>query len=288
MLSRLVVPAAIAALLPAGCGTGVPAPTGTAGAAGVRGLETAGRQAVVMLRTDRLPAVLAAPERSGLAIVDRIPQLQAIVVRASGEAGLGALTSLGANPLVASVQPDWPIGLESMANDPMLPQQYSMRAGNVEAAWNRAPSRGRGVVVAVIDSGIDFGHPEFAGRVSKVGVNVINPLEFPVDDHGHGTHVSGILGAAANNGEGIAGVAPEAFIIPVKVFDKRGQGRASGVAKGIVNVMAYEPKIMSMSIGLYEPSTVIENALQYALDRDVVLLASAGNRNKENDPDKAP
>ncbi|MEB3198570.1 MAG: S8 family serine peptidase [Candidatus Sericytochromatia bacterium] len=286
--ARLVSGLILAALVAAGCGRQAPAAPQTRGAGLVAGLAVSGQRAVVMLRGEALPGVLAAPNRAGLTVVDRLPELRALVVQASNGAGRQALLALAADPGVASVTPDWPVSLEAISNDPMVGQQYSLRAGNVAEAWSRAPKRGKGVLVALIDSGIDLGHPEFEGRVNKTGVNVIDPLKFPQDDHGHGTHCAGIIGATADNGEGIAGVAPGVQFLPVKIFNSRGQGTASGVSKGIVNAMTYQPKVMSMSIGLYQYSPVLEEALQYALDRDCVLVASAGNSNKENDPQYAP
>jgi subtilisin family serine protease len=289
MMLRYLVPTVLAAAaVAAGCGRPSPVAPQARTSGLMAGLAASGSRAVVMLRGGAMPGVLAAPTRAGLTVVDRIPELGAVVVRATNGAGRQALAALAEDPAVASVTPDWPLEVEAISNDPMVGQQYALRAGNVAEAWSRAPGRGKGVVVAVIDSGIDLGHPEFEGRVSKTGVNIIDPLKFPQDDHGHGTHCAGIIGAAADNGEGVAGVAPGVTFVPVKIFNSRGQGGASGVAKGIVNAMTFGPKVMSMSIGIYQWSPVLEEALQYALDRDCVLVASAGNQNKENDPQYAP
>jgi subtilisin family serine protease len=109
-----------------------------------------------------------------------------------------------------------------------------------------------------------------------------------MDDHGHGTHCAGIAAAIADNAEGGAGVAPGVGLMSVKVLDARGGGSDATIAEGIVYAADHGAKVASMSLGLYKRSKVIEDALQYALDHDVVLVASAGNNNAENDPVAAP
>jgi len=86
----------------------------------------------------------------------------------------------------------------------------------------------------------------------------------------------------------VAGVAPGVGIMSVKVIDAKGRGSDATIAEGIVYAADHGAKVMSMSLGLYKRSQIIEDALQYALDKDVVLCASAGNNNALNDPESAP
>ena len=88
-------------------------------------------------------------------------------------------------------------------------------------------------IVAVIDSGLDLTHPEFAGRILP-GYDFANEDDDPMDDVGHGTHVAGIIGAAVNNNLGVAGVAGGVSLMPVKVLDADGLGTSWWLAQGIV------------------------------------------------------
>jgi subtilisin family serine protease len=138
---------------------------------------------------------------------------------------------------------------------------------------------GSGVKVAVIDTGIDLNHPDLAANVGT-GVNYVNSAKPPEDDNGHGTHVSGTIGAL-DNSIGVVGVAPQASLFPVKVLDRRGSGYWSAVAAGITWAADNGMQVASMSIGGGYSSTV-ENACSYADGAGVSLVAAAGNEGDGN------
>ena len=131
-------------------------------------------------------------------------------------------------------------------------------------------------MIAIIDTGIDFGHPEFSGRILS-GYDFENEDSNPQDDNGHGTHVAGIAAGAGNNGTGIAGICWDAQIIPVKVLDHSGDGTYGNVARGIIWAVDQGAEIINLSLGAAYESQTLQDAVNYALDNGVVLVAASGN-----------
>ena len=130
------------------------------------------------------------------------------------------------------------------------------------------------VVVAVLDTGIDFAHPEFQGRI-LTGYDFVNQDDDPQADHPHGVFVAGILAANAGNGFGVAGVDHGARLLPVKVLDSRNIGTTSALAQGLI--YAAGAHVINMSLINYPLSATLLSALQYARDAGSVLVACAGN-----------
>jgi subtilisin family serine protease len=166
-------------------------------------------------------------------------------------------------------------------------------------AW--AVTRGAGVTVAVVDTGVDFNHPDLAANlVSVSGSDVTRntayhcPGQAPgptsssavaQDDNGHGTHVAGTIAAVTGNGVGVAGVAPDARILPVKVLDAEGSGSDADVARGICFAADHGAKVINLSLG-YDPAgsiivTALGNdtngAIEYAHSRGATVVIAAGN-----------
>ncbi|MNO45933.1 Thermophilic serine proteinase precursor [compost metagenome] len=136
------------------------------------------------------------------------------------------------------------------------------------------------VIVAVVDTGVDINHPDLKGKLMK-GYNVINPDEDPLDDVGHGTHVAGIISAKVNNNEGIAGMMWGGKLLPVKALDNTGSGTTYSVAQGIIWATDQGAKVINLSLGNYADAQFLHDAIKYAYDRDVVLIAATGNDNTE-------
>jgi subtilisin len=135
---------------------------------------------------------------------------------------------------------------------------------------------GKGVKIAMLDTGIDYNHPEFAPNY-KGGYDFINSDNDPMDDNGHGTHVAGIL-AAAKDGKGIVGAAPEAEIYAIKVSDSRGKGSFSGLVKGINWSIENGMDIVTMSITGEGGSRALAKAVETAYNQHgLVLVAAVGN-----------
>jgi len=145
---------------------------------------------------------------------------------------------------------------------------------DAEYAWFDGLT-GAGIKVAVVDTGIDYNHPDLAGNC-KGGVNIINTRKSYKDDNGHGTHVAGII-AAEDNEIGVIGVAPEAWLYGVKVLDRRGSGYISDVIDGITWCIENGVDIANMSLGTDADIQSLQDACDAAYDAGLLLVAAAGN-----------
>lgn len=170
----------------------------------------------------------------------------------------------------------FPYKLEKVLSLQDATQQFGwgISAFNLPKIWSK--TRGEGVKIAVLDTGVDLDHPDLDKNLLP-GVNFINPNKPPQDDNKHGTHVAGII-AAENNEIGMAGVAPDAKIIPVKVLDRQGNGNLVDVSKGIRwAVDQGKADLICMSLGSPNPVQEVRKAVQYALSKNVVCFVAAGN-----------
>ncbi len=168
--------------------------------------------------------------------------------------------------------------------DPLNPnvplEQYGPIQMNARQAWD-VTTGSSSVILAIVDSGIDSGHPEFAGRLLP-GYDFIQNDSTPQDDCGHGTHVAGSAAATGNNGIGIAGINWQAKVLPVRVLGKSGSnctGYTSDVAEGIVWAVEQGADVINLSLGLPGSSRLLEYATYFAYQHDVALIAAAGNTN---------
>jgi type VII secretion-associated serine protease mycosin len=177
-------------------------------------------------------------------------------------------------------EPNVPV--HAAGTDALRDQQWDLDAMRVAGAWPR--TTGAGVTVAVIDTGVDTGHPDLAGHVLP-GADFITGVEgVSIDPHGHGTHVAGTIAALAGNDEGIAGVAPDARILPVRVLNANGAGYMSDVANGIVYAADHGADVINMSISSTMQVDAVTNAVAYARSRGVVVVAAAGNSRGSGSP----
>jgi hypothetical protein len=146
--------------------------------------------------------------------------------------------------------------------------------------WEDHGVRGEGVVVAIIDTGVDYMHPALGGGIGagyKVlgGRDFVNDDDDPMDDHGHGTHVAGIVAA---NGGGLLGVAPEASLLAFKVLDERGSGRDSGVLAAIEASVDRGAGVVNMSLGRHATANdPVIRAVDNASAAGIVFCVAAGN-----------
>jgi len=154
--------------------------------------------------------------------------------------------------------------------------------GPLDLAAAHAVTRGAGSLVAVVDTGIDPDHPLLAGRIASGGRDFIDNDEDPrdernfVDDDGDG-QVDGAYGHGTFIASLVLTVAPEAQILPIRVLDDEGFGSSSTVAAGIVWAIDQGADVVNFSIDMTVESEVLKNAIEYAKERDVVIVASAGN-----------
>ena len=136
-------------------------------------------------------------------------------------------------------------------------------------------SRGENVRVAVLDTGIDLEHSDLKENI-KDGANFVEKDLLPQDFNSHGTHVAGII-AAKNNDFGIAGIAPEATIIPVKVLNNYGAGDMEAVLNGINYAVSKKADIICMSLGTRDPIEEIRLAIENAAKNNAICFVAAGN-----------
>jgi hypothetical protein len=141
-------------------------------------------------------------------------------------------------------------------------------------AWDTTVGIGN-IKIGVVDSGVDYNHDEFNGRISG-GWDFINDDGDPMDDNGHGTRVAGIIAARGNNGIGVAGVCWECSILPVKATNQDGIGEFASFAEAIVYATDIGADIINISIE-HSYSLTVENAVNEAYSRGVVIIASRGN-----------
>lgn len=190
------------------------------------------------------------------------------------------LAHLAVNPAVAVVEADLPVTGTYSINDPGALDQnktYTLDLLDLQQAWDYTTGSSK-IIIAVLDTGIAQAHPEFAGRILP-GYDVVNDDDDPEDDYGHGTHVAGIAAAAINNGIGVAGICGGCSILPVKVLNDHNAGTWSGVAEGIVYAVDHHANIIVLSLGSKTKSKIIEDAVNYAIAHNVLIVAAAGNAN---------
>lgn len=157
--------------------------------------------------------------------------------------------------------------------------QWNLPEIATENGWNVTKGSAE-VVVAVLDTGVQSDHPDLKGRLVE-GINIVDPSVSPEDDVGHGTHVAGIIAAEVNNNEGVAGMTWFTKIMPVKVLDSTGAGSTYSVAEGIIWATDHGANIINMSLGNYAEAEFLHDALKYAYERGVVLVAASGNDNTD-------
>jgi subtilisin family serine protease len=201
---------------------------------------------------------------------------------------------------VAYAEPDFPMRALGHTGEE---HDWGYDIMNVQAAYESGAT-GDGVIVAIVDSGVDYLHEDLddniwtnPGEIPANGIDdegngfvddvrgydfqgnfftSLDPDNDPMDDLGHGTHVAGIV-AAEDNGIGVIGVAPDATIMPVRVLDDVGAGWASQIAKGIRYAVDNGADVINMSLGGYFFSSLMRDAVEYAHDNDVTVVAAAGN-----------
>lgn len=159
-------------------------------------------------------------------------------------------------------------------NDPMFPTQYAPQLIQAPRAWDLmrgAPT----TIIAIVDTGVDYNHEDLVGKIVP-GYDYVNNDTDPMDEDAHGTHCAGIAAGNTNNGKGIAGIAPNCSIMPVRVLGPTG-GTSEWVANGIIFAADNGAKIISLSLGSGGASTVIQDALKYALSKGSLPIAAAGN-----------
>jgi thermitase len=219
----------------------------------------------------------------------------AFMLRVSADNALAAITALPVPTMpaekvapisvgVAEVEPEGdatvaPIEPFVPPNDPYMDKQWALSHINIDGLW-QTTSGGSGVLVAVLDTGIDSGHEDLYGKV--VGEANFSNSSVANDLYGHGTHIAGIIAANGDNGLGVVGVAPQSLLLNVKVAEDDGRCRASAVAQGIIWAVDNGAEVINVSIEIREPSATLEAAVSYAWENGAIVIAAAGNEGSQS------
>jgi len=216
------------------------------------------------------------------------------------------------DPNVEYAEPNYICLLDNTPNDPLFNKQWHLhntgQTGGVDDADIDAPEAwdietgSKDIVIAIIDSGIDYNHPDLSENIwenvdevadngiddddngyidDAHGWDFIRNNNKPFDEFGHGTHCAGIAGAIGNNNIGISGVCWNCSLMPVKVFGKYGSATLGGILKGLYYAAENGADIFSMSWSMGGDTELIDLALEYAYSKGIVLVASAGNSNSK-------
>ncbi len=175
----------------------------------------------------------------------------------------------------------------NVPNDPDYARQWGLDKVRAPQAWSL--SQGDGVLVAVLDTGADFNHADLAGKLrADVDKDYVNNDENAQDDHGHGTHISGIIAATTDNNLGVAGLGWHANVLPLKVLAHDGNGYIADLGEAIYDATDLGAKVINLSMGT-PPSKpyyctdypYLVDALRYAYEHNVLTVVSAGNYNTD-------
>ncbi|MFH1430808.1 MAG: S8 family peptidase, partial [Candidatus Uhrbacteria bacterium] len=199
---------------------------------------------------------------------------------------IALVRALLATGRVERIEPNYIYKMNALTpNDPRYPEQWHMRMIGMPEAWER--TKGKGAVVAVIDTGVaylDWGKfkkaPDLADTAFVDGYDFVNDRKQACDDHGHGTHVAGTIAQSTDNGIGVAGIAPEATIMPLKVLSARGSGSLTDIADAVRFAADHGAHVINMSLGGGGRSSIFESAINYAKRKGVTVICAAGNGGK--------
>lgn len=243
----------------------------------------------------------------GATVNGRIPQLDLLSISLPNTRADAAFTQLMQQEAVIYAEPNARAWATLLPNDPGWLQQWGPQKINAPQAWDLtmgSPDQ----VIAILDSGVTINHPDLTNQLW------VNPGEVPAngidddangkvddvwgwhfyhnwdgetyvpaednqvaDDYGHGTHVAGIAGAEINNGTGVAGMAGDSKLMTVKVLDQYGIGWYDDIAQGIVYAVDNGAQVINLSLGGTASSQALQDAVNYALAHNVLVVASTGN-----------
>lgn len=222
------------------------------------------------------PVNYAAVKNAGGQVLNELPLVNGLTVLLPEQAAVNRVRHLSG---VKNVEPDvlvYAVGKPAPSQPPPQSTPWGITRVGAPIVWSA--SRGAGVNVAIIDTGIDPSHPDLS---VKGGVNFVfnrgklDPAKW-ADDNGHGTHVAGIV-AAMDNSIGVVGVAPGANLYAVKVLNKSGTGYMSDVIAGIDWAVTHGMRVANMSLGSSAGTLALETAVNNAYSLGLVLVAAAGN-----------
>lgn len=160
-------------------------------------------------------------------------------------------------------------------NDPQVASQWHLVRIRAPQAW--ALTQGAGsAVIAIVDSGVDVHHPDLAGKL-VAGANTYDSSGVTADQHGHGTKMAGVAAARSHNGVGIAGVAGDSPVMPMRATDRKGRATSASIAKAIVWAADHGARVVNLSLEGVIRSAAIREAAEYAFNHGALVVAPSGN-----------
>jgi thermitase len=184
--------------------------------------------------------------------------------------------ALSKNPNVEYAEPNYTFQSTWTPNDTYYSgYQYGFQTTDTDLAWDITKGNS-GQEVAVLDTGVDYNHPDLDSKV-LLGYDFVDNDYTPYDLNGHGTHVAGTVAAETNNAQGVAGMAPNTNILAVRVLDANGSGSLADIADGIEYAADAGAEVINLSLGCNCSTTTLKNAVNYAWNKGVVVVAAAGN-----------
>jgi thermitase len=243
-------------------------------------------------RPQLIEATLAAYETE---LIRKIRGLEVYQIKIPAHTSVEEMVyALNRNPDVEYAEPNYRTRLAVTPNDSLFDYQYYLHNSGQEigppgsprgkseadikatAAWEETKGSSD-VLIAIVDTGVDLLHPDLKNKIYSGGRDFINDDFDATDDYGHGTIVASIATAETNNREGIAGVAWNSKILPVKVMDENGEGYYSELIDGIMWAVDNGASVINLSLGGDEASDPLCNALKHAYDNGVIVVAAVGN-----------
>ncbi len=200
---------------------------------------------------------------------------------------LEIIASLNANPAVAYAEPNYLYhAFDTTPDDPHFGKQWAHTKIQSPAAWD-ITTGSNAITIAVIDTGIDEGHPDLASKI-VAGYDYVDYDSNPHDLNGHGTHCAGIAAAVTDNGAGVAGVSWGAKIMPLRVLNTEGNGYSSDITNAITWAYTHGADVLSLSLGGPGYSTSMQNAINAAHAAGSLVVAAMGNDRTEGNPTAYP
>jgi thermitase len=211
----------------------------------------------------------------GATVIEEIDQIRVVRLRVPAPAQDAVERSLARQPEVRFVEKNYVFDPALSPNDPQYPAQWHLPRILAPQAWD-VTQGAPGVVIAIVDSGIDPYHPDLAGKL-VAGYNTYNNSTDTADPYGHGTEVAGAAGAQSDNGQGIASVAGRSPLMPIRVTNNAGRATSATIANGLVWAADHGAKVINLSFEGIAGNATIRTAAEYAFNHGGLVVAASGN-----------